>query len=237
MTSSARDNLHRCFVLHRRDFGNTSLLIEVFSAEQGRLPAVAKGAKRGRSNTAADLQPFRPLWLGWVGRGEVKTLIRAEPAGRAVGLAGTALYCGFYLNELLMRLVGRNDPHEALFAFYYAALMELGQGGSPDTALRQFELRLLREIGYGIALERDAVSGESVLPGRRYAYEPEAGLRGALQPADTFTVSGETLLRLAAGQELRGAQAREARELLRRLLGPHLGGRPLKSRELFRRGD
>jgi DNA repair protein RecO (recombination protein O) len=237
MTSSVRDNLHRCFVLHRRDFGNTSLLIEVFSAEQGRLPAVARGAKRGRSNTAADLQPFRPLWLGWVGRGEVKTLIRAEPAGRAVGLAGTALYCGFYLNELLMRLVGRNDPHEELFAFYYAALMELGQGGSPDTALRQFELRLLREIGYGIALERDAVSGESVLPGRRYAYEPEAGLRGALHPADTFTVSGETLLRLAAGQELRGAQTREARELLRRLLGPHLGGRPLKSRELFRQGD
>ncbi|MEJ2325871.1 MAG: DNA repair protein RecO, partial [Chromatiaceae bacterium] len=155
-----RDRLCRCFVLHRRDFGNTSLLIEVFSAEEGRLPVLAKGAKRGRRSTAADLQPFRPLWLGWVGRGEVKTLIRTEPAGCPIGLPGTALFCGFYLNELLMRLVGRHDPHEGLFAFYHAALTELAQGAHLDSALRRFELRLLREVGYAIILDRDAFSGE-----------------------------------------------------------------------------
>jgi DNA repair protein RecO (recombination protein O) len=234
MDNPVRDRLCRCFVLHRRDFGNTSLLIEVFSAEEGRLPVLAKGAKRGRRSTAADLQPFRPLWLGWVGRGEVKTLIRTEPAGCPIGLPGTALFCGFYLNELLMRLVGRHDPHEGLFAFYHAALAELAQGAHLDSALRRFELRLLREVGYAIILDRDAFSGESVLPGRRYAYEPEAGVREDAVPGEGFTVSGETLLRLAAGEVLQGVQAREARELLHRLLSPHLGERPLKSRELFR---
>lgn len=234
MDNRVRDRLCRCFVLHRRDFGNTSLLIEVFSAEEGRLPVLAKGAKRGRRSTAADLQPFRPLWLGWVGRGEVKTLVRTEPAGAPHELPGTALFCGFYLNELLMRLVGRHDPQEGLFAFYHAALAELAQGVDLDSALRRFELHLLRELGYGIMLDQDAVSGEAVLPRLRYVYEPESGLREDAGPCNGFTVSGETLLMLAAGKSLQGVQAREARELLRRLLRPHLGERPLKSRELFR---
>lgn len=235
MDNQARDHLQHCFVLHRRDFGNTSLLVEVFSAEHGRLPAVAKGAKRGCGSTAAELQPFRPLLLGWVGRGEVKTLVRVEPAGRAIALTGTPLFCGFYLNELLMRLLGRNDPHGALFAFYHAALLELARNSDVDSALRQFELRLLREIGYGVALDRDAVSGEPVLPERRYSYEPESGPTLAASLSSGFTVSGYTLLQLAASGELQGEQVKEARRLLRRLLDPYLGGRPLKSRELFLR--
>jgi DNA repair protein RecO (recombination protein O) len=233
MDDRIRNRLQRCFILHRRDFGNTSLLVEVFSADHGRLPVIAKGAKRPRTATAADLQPFRPLWLSWAGRGEVKTLVRTEPAGHVIDLQGKAVFCGFYLNELLMRLIGRDDPHEELFAFYHAALIGLAQAPNLGSVLRQFELRLLGELGYAIALDCDAASGEPVTSGKRYMYEPELGLRAAPQPAAIFTVSGETLLRLAAGRALQGEQAKEARELMRRLLGPLIGGRPLKSRELF----
>jgi DNA repair protein RecO (recombination protein O) len=228
----SRDRLQQSFVLHRRDFSNTSLLLEVFSGSQGRFPAIAKGAKRGRSPTAVLLQPFTPLWLSWSGRGEVRTLARVEAAGAALPLTGKALFCGFYLNELLMRLVGRHDPHEDLFAFYHAALTQLAQGADLDTPLRQFELRLLQDTGYALELEREWDTGRAVIAGRYYVYELERGLRVATGPEEG--VRGEVLLALAAGQPLSGTLARDARGLLRAALAPYLGPRPLKSRELFR---
>jgi len=228
----ARDSLQHCFVLHRRDFGNTSLVLEIFSASHGRLPVIAKGAKRGKGAAAASLQSFRPLWLSWSGSGEVKTLLRSEPAGRAFELSGITLYCGFYLNELLLRTLGRGDPHAHLFAFYHSALTDLGTGLDVETVLRQFELRLLQELGYAGTLDRDA-DGQPVSSGCRYIHVPEVGLRPA-QTGDVGT-SGATLLGLAGGTSLTGELAREARAFMRDLLAPHLGGRPLKSRELFRR--
>jgi DNA repair protein RecO (recombination protein O) len=230
--------LVRAFVLHRRDFGDTSLLLELLALGLGRLPAIAKGARRGRSPSGAVLQPFQPLWVGLVGRGEVRTLTRAEAAGRPLALTGRALPCGFYLNELLMRLLGRHDPHDPLFAFYHAALAGLAGGGPIESALRQFELRLLEELGYAPDLHLDAGSGEPVEPGRRYRVDPGQGpqpvFEGVAEGPDPG-VSGATLLALAEGGALDPAQAREARALLRGLLDPHLGPKPLKSRELFRR--
>jgi DNA repair protein RecO (recombination protein O) len=225
-------------VLHRRDFGNTSLILELFSGAHGRLAVLAKGAKRPRRGRAAGgevLQPFRPLWLSWSGRGEVKTLLKVEPAGSAIELSGKALFCGFYLNELLVRLIGRGDPHEALFAFYHSALIALAAGEDLELALRQFELRLLHEIGYSVVLDLEAGNCRPVAPDRRYVYEQESGLREAGTEDGPRSVSGETLLRLAGGEPLRGPMAREARALTRRLLAPYLGNRPLKSRDLFRR--
>lgn len=237
MDKFARDHLQRSFVLHRRDFGNTSLILEVFSGPHGRLAVLAKGAKRPRRRVAGGemLQPFRPLWLSWSGRGEVKTLVRSEPAGSAVDLSGTALFCGLYLNELLVRLLGRADPQEALFAFYHLALTSLAQGDDIQSVLRQFELRLLHELGYSVELDREAESGDPIQPEARYVYEPELGLRAAGLGDERQAVSGETLLLLSAGEPLTGPQAGEAKTLSRALLAPHLGERPLKSRELFRR--
>lgn len=238
MDKTSRDHLQRCFVLHRRDFGNTSLILEVFSGAHGLLAVLAKGAKaprRGRAAGGETLQPFRPLWLSWSGRGEVKTLVRSEPAGPAVDLPRKALFCGFYLNELLVRLLGRRDPHEDLFAFYHAALTSLTRGEDPQTTLRQFELRLLHEIGYSVVLDREAESGRPVSPGERYVYEPESGLRAAGASDGQQAICGETLLLLLAGEPLPGPLAREAKTFTRGLLAPHLGGRPLKSRELFQR--
>lgn len=221
-------------MLHRRDYGDTSLVVEVFSGAHGRFPAVAKGARRAKSGAVALLQPFQPLWLSWSGTGEVRTLTRSECGGRPFALAGERLYCGLYLNELLMRLLGRADPHVAVFAFYHAALAELAAGTEPEPVLRRFELQLLRELGYGVALDREAATGEPVTPTRRYRFAAELGLY-QVTGTEASEISGETLLRLAGEAPLTSVQAREARDLTRALLAPHLGPRPLKTRELFRR--
>ncbi len=232
--TSAR-GLLQAFVLHRRDYGDTSLLVEVFASGQGRFPAIAKGARRSRAPSSGLLQPFQPLWIGVVGRGEVRTLTRIEAAGRAAPLSGLSLLCGFYVNELMIRLLARNDPHDGLFAFYHAILDGLGTDPDLGNLLRQFELRLLDELGYGLALDVDAATGEPITAGGVYVFEPERGPRAAsaLDPGERL--AGATLLALARGEKLDAAQLKEARGLLRRALDPYLGGRPLKSRELLRR--
>lgn len=233
MNAETRDRLQQAFVLHRRNYSDTSLLLEVFTAAHGRLPLIAKGAKRPRAPAAALLQPFTPVLLAWTGRGEVRTLVRVEPAGRPVGLRGDALYCGFYVNELLTRLLGRQDPHEILFVFYQAVLEELAGGTDVDTPLRRFELRLLAELGYQAVLDREADAGAPVRPDRHYVYNSEQGLLPAGPLRTDGVISGETLRRLTDDEPLSGLHAREARALTRLLLAPHLGERPLHSRALF----
>lgn len=232
---NACGSLFQAFVLHRRDYGNTSLLLEIFAAGRGRFPAIAKGARRPRHPTSALLQPFQPLWLEAIGRGEVLTLTRVEAAAPAIGLVGRPLLCGFYLNELLVRLLGRDDPHDPLFAFYHAALTGLACGDELESVLRQFEIRLLDELGYALALDTEAGAGVPVVPDGLYVLDPGLGVRRALAEDAAGVLGGATLLALARGDRLAPHQVREARVLLRALLEPHLGGRPLKSRELFRR--
>lgn len=227
--------LFKAFVLHRRDYGDASLLVEILAGAPGRFPAIAKGVRRRRSPASALLQPFQPLWLGVVGRGDVRTLTRIEAAGRPLELFGSALPCGLYLNELLVRLVGRNDPQEALFAFYHAALSALASGEDLDWTLRQFELRLLGELGYAPPLDRESLGDRPVDPAGVYVVDPGQPPRLASEGDSEPSVSGATLLALARGTPLEPSQRREARTLLRRLLGPYLGPKPLKSRSLFRR--
>jgi DNA repair protein RecO (recombination protein O) len=237
--------LCRAFVLHRRDYGDTSLLVEVFALGQGRFPAIARGVRRSRRGSSALLQPFQPLWLGLAGRGEVRTLTRVEAAGRPFDLVGLALPCGFYLNELLVRLLGRGDPHDPLFGLYHAALADLHRGDRLHDALRGFELRLLQELGYGPALDLTD-EGSPVRADLRYRVDPGQapvpvdGAPAGEIPGDTRgetpcqTLGGATLLALCAGTPLEGEQQREARSLLRALLAPHLGSKALQSRELMR---
>ncbi|AFL72667.1 DNA repair protein RecO [Thiocystis violascens] len=231
----ARDGLFQAFVLHRRDYTNTSLLLEVFGIGVGRFAVIAKGARRPRNPASALLQPFQPLWLAAVGRGEVRTLTRSEGAGRPMTLQGRALLGGFYLNELLIRLLVRHDAHDPLFAFYQDALARLAEGGELETLLRRFELRLLDELGYGPTLDREAGGREPVLAERSYRYEAERGLRRAAAVETGPVLSGATLLALTRGEDLDLAQRREARILLRGILTPYLGERPLNSRELYQR--
>lgn len=169
--------LRRGFVLHRRDYRNSSLLLDLFTADEGRIACVAKGAKthaRGRSALASLLQPFQPLWVSWFGRGEVKTLGLAEAAGPSLALSGERLYCGFYLNELLLRLIERHDAQEGLFVFYQQALADL-EARPIDAVLRRFELRLLEELGYALDLGADR-RGAPVVSAGWYRYRASLGL-------------------------------------------------------------
>ncbi|HHH38813.1 MAG TPA: DNA repair protein RecO [Sedimenticola sp.] len=224
--------LQPAFLLHRRPYSNSSLLIECFAAGAGRFPAIARGVATRRGQGLALLQPFNPLLIGWSGRGEVKSLNRYEAAASPLHLTGEALYCGFYLNELLMRLLQRGDPQRRLFALYGQALEGLAGGADLEPLLRRFELSLLEEIGFGLILDREGETDEPLQPDRRYHYHLERGPLSA--PGDGPVVSGATLLALAAGDALGPDALQEARGLLRHVLACYLGDRPLHSRELFR---
>lgn len=216
------------FILHRRPFQNTSFLLDCFIAGTGRLPLVAKGA--GRSRLKAELQQFQPLAIDWRGRGEVKTLISAEPTDKPLPLAGKKLYCGLYLNELLTRLLPREASHDSLFENYWKTLVTLEHVDDVDWQLRLFEINMLDALGYALPLTQ-TLDGESVSPDSRYLYTPDAGFR----PTENGNqgTSGATLLALHEGVWQDTGQRREARDLMRHVLDHHLGHKPLKSRELF----
>lgn len=223
------------FVLHSRPYRDTSLLLEVFSADSGRVGLVARGARSSRSRQRGLLQPFQPLLLSWSARGELGTLSAVEAAGAPFSLRGHALYSGFYVNELLVRLLHRNDPHPELYPVYGETLTGLMQASEPEPVLRRFELRLLELLGYGLQLERDT-AGAELDPESRYDYRPEEGavpLAPAGQ-AQGVAVSGHSLLALRT-ECLDDAQVRlDARRLTRAALDPHLGAAPLKTRAVLR---
>jgi DNA repair protein RecO (recombination protein O) len=220
-------------VIHRRDYRDTSLLLELFTPGDGRLPAIAKGAKAGRASRAALLQPFAPLLVTLRGRGEIKQLTQVEADGRAYPLTGERLYCGFYLNELLMRLLERGDPYPRLYVHYLDTLDRLAGSESTDRCLRDFELNLLQELGYGLLLDRTADRGEEVVSEQLYRFEIERGPVGPATGSGEQLIHGRTLLCLHNRGALDTEMASEAKRLLRRVLGFYLGERPLKSRELF----
>lgn len=234
MTARRGAELEPAFLLHARAYRDTSLLLEVLGREHGRIGLVARGVRGRRSRLAGILQPFQPLAISWQARGELGTLTGAESAGRAVILGGRRLVSGFYANELLLRLLGREDPHAGLFNRYGRLLDELAGGTAEAVALRGFERDLLGALGYGLPLTQDA-AGDPVVPGRWYRYDPELGAEPVTAAGPgRGVVAGETLLALAADR-LDEPAALAARDLMRAALRPHLGARPLKSRELYAR--
>ncbi len=227
--------LQHAYLLHRRPYRETSLLVEAFTAGAGRIALIAKGARAGRKGQAAILQPFHPLLISWTLRGEVGTLTAVEPREPMMTLTGTTLFSGFYLNELLMRLLARNDPHPELFERYETTLYLLQNATVAEWALRLFERDLLESLGYGLLLEQ-SVDGQPLQPHINYCYHLEYGPVPAPEHERCLQVSGAALLALASG-ELPGEQAcREAKRLMRAALGLYLGNKPLQSRELFSQG-
>lgn len=223
------------FVLHHHEYGETSLLLEVLTRWHGRLGVVAKGARRARSPLRSTLIPFQPLVIGFSGRGELPTLTAAEALTAAPALAGQTLFCGLYLNELLLRLLHRHDPHERLFVRYAEALAALAGNDPSEAVLRVFEKRLLEELGFGLVLDHEVGSGAPVQAGCQYRYLPEQGpVRADASSHDGIAIGGATLLALANERLDNAETLREAKRLLRALLARQLGERPLVSRELFR---
>lgn len=228
-----RHELIPACILHRRDYRNTSLLLELFTPQLGRLPAIARGVKSARSQRAAILQPFTPLLVCLAGRGEIQSLGQAEAEGRAYHLTGDRLYCGFYINELMMRLLERRDPYPGLYAFYLQTLARLASQDSAEQCLRDFEVQLMIELGYGMLFDHTADTAAPVEPDLIYHYVIEQGpVSGDMGPVD-HRIHGRTLLCLHNRQLLDETGASEAKRLMRRVLAHYLGDKPLKSRELF----
>ncbi len=236
MSNAGRVALQPAFVLHRKPYRETSLLLEAFAVDGGRIGLVARGARRGKGGSQALLQPFVPLLLSWSGHGDLLTMTGVEARGALRPLTGTALISAFYLNELLLRLLQRHDPHPELFAAYEATLQRLAADGSTqEWTLRLFEKALLQELGYGLLLDHDAASGAPVQPDRRYCYHLQQGpLDEPDLPCAGVPVSGATLIALDREDGYDAAILGEAKQLMRGALAQHLGSRPLRSRELFR---
>jgi len=226
------------FVLHTYPWRETSLIVEIFSRDHGRVAMVAKGARRPMSALRGVLMAFQPLLIDWSGGGDVKTLIRAEWQGGQPLLTGRALLCGYYLNELMVRLSAREDPHAALFDAYAQALCDLARMPAHAAVLRRFELTLLRELGYGVGLDVDAADGSAVEPGARYVYIIEHGPRRVEHPSEADAsqtlVSGQTLLDMSEGRFDRPETAAQSKLLLRMLINHYLGGQQLQSRRVLK---
>jgi DNA repair protein RecO (recombination protein O) len=236
--TAANRNRHQdeiSFVLHSYPFRETSLILDVFSRHHGRLAIVARGARRPRSSLRGVLLNFQPLLLSWFGKGEVRTLHSAEWQGGQPYLQGTALMCGFYLNELLLNLLARDDPHPQLFDYYRATLSRLAHETDHAATLRSFEKHLLQELGYGLVLDREAVSAKPIQAELCYRYAME---RGALpDDSDNMTglpVLGKTMLDMAADDYSDPVTAQQSKQLMRMLLNHHLGGKILHTRELIK---
>ena len=231
-----RHDEQRAFVLHTFPYRETSAIVESLSESYGRVALVARGAKRTRSELRGVLQAFQPLTLSWSGTGELKTLIRAEWHGGLPLVTGSALLCGFYLNELLLKLLPREDPHPRLFLEYESALGRLAGGEEQAPILRQFELRLLAELGYALPLTHEADTGRPIDPAERYYYAFERGPRMRVaEPGRRYPqVRGATLLALARDDYAAPESATEAKRLMREVLDYYLERRTLASRRLVR---
>jgi DNA repair protein RecO (recombination protein O) len=236
MSTAAEDSgrvlLQQAVVLHRRAYRESSLLLDICTAAHGRLRLLAKGVRQGRHPRSHLLQPFVLLRLSWAGRGELPVLTAVEPAGPAISLDGPALFCGFYMNELLLHLLPPHDPHPAVFRLYLDALRQLGTSASHEKVLRIFETALLEEIGYGLSLDQEA-EGREIDPAKVYAYVLDQGPVEAEELA-AEGVHGATLLGLKSGRLENPEALQEAKRLMRRVIQHYLNGRILKSRDLFK---
>jgi DNA repair protein RecO (recombination protein O) len=256
---SERVDGEAAFILHTRPWRETSLIVDVLSRHHGRLGLVARGARRQSSSLKARLVSFQPLHLSWFGKGALRTLHGAEWQGGSLNLRGHGLMCGFYLNELLLRLLPEGDPHEGLFDRYRATLENLNReasrppipsfgqapprGGSGNTwggpacflkdvepILRRFELDLLSELGYAQPLGHTAEGGE-ILESVRYGYEFGVGVVAALPGSPSY--QGQTLLDLARGELSHPVTLAEGKLLMRGLMAHYLGEKPLATRQLL----
>lgn len=219
--------LHAYF-LHVRPYRETSMLVELLTAEQGRVAGVWRGARRSKGGIPQLLQP---LLIDLAGTGELKNLRQVEMAGPALQLTGPALFSAFYLNEILVRLLPRYEIQSALFIAYAETLGSLLEGENTAVLLRRFECQLLDTLGYGIDFSHDSESGESVSAAFGYDFHPERGF--SRSRSAQALVNGEALLQLAAGDFSSPAAAQAAKRINRLALARLLGNRPLKSRELF----
>ena len=253
MTSIARIQLQPAYVIHQRPYRDTSAIVEIFSEAHGRQALVAKGLKRPKSKLRGLLQPFQPLLISWVSRSELGTLTDAELYSHVTPFNSKYLPSAFYLNELLLKLLHKDDPHGDIFVAYHNTLGDLQKlSGTPEDELlwqcylRRFEISLLQSLGYGLVLDHDVVNQVRILADKHYDYILDHGpvlLASEDEKCRGIMISGEALLLLTnqsrmlqlAQQNTEAGKAlyKEAKKLLRAVIDHQLGNKSLHSRELF----
>lgn len=238
---TVRHEAERAFVLHSYPYRETSLIVEAFSRNHGRVALVARGARRPRSALRGVLMAFQPLLLTWGGRSELRTLHKAEWQGGLSGLTGRGLLCGFYLNELMLKLLARDDPHETLYDTYAATLAALAGSANHAVTLRRFEQQLLKEAGYALTLDRDSASGEPVRAECDYEYVIDRGPVRCLRVSDVggsdenrLELSGQTLLDMARDDYSSAVTQQQSKALMRALIDHYLGDQALNTRQLLK---
>lgn len=231
VTQHRQDN-QAVYVLHTYPFKETSLVVELFSRNFGRVATTAKGARRPRSAMRGMLQSFQPLTATWSGKQELKTLHSLDWRSGLLLLQGEALMCGFYLNELLLRLLPREDAHEALFDYYSQTLETLTKSDDLATTLRRFELKLLQELGYAIPLLTDENDAD-IQAETSYRYEAEYGACALQSTKNGIQLQGSTLLNMAKDDYSLAQTKVQSKQLMRYLLAHYLGDQPLHTRQLL----
>lgn len=231
----ARRVIHQnAYVLHTRPYSESSLLIDVFSRDHGRVSLLGKGVRRVKSKVRGMIRPFQPLSLSWSGKSELQTLTAAESDCAIRVMNRSAWLCGCYMNELLIKLLHKHDPHEQLFDHYGKTLESLADGELPQVVLRLFEKKLLQEIGYGLLLTHEIKRNSPVLQDKTYRYYPDSGpvISDGIDLQSEWVVGGSTLIALENEEFADSSQLTESKQLMRALLNQSLQGRKLKSRSI-----
>jgi len=225
------------FILHTIPYRETSLLVDIFTLNHGRLRCVAKGFRKpNKKGIAKTLFPYTEHHFQWQGRGELKTLTQADPIQAPVFLKQESLFVGLYINELLYKLLHQNDPHQSLYEFYRQLMTQQSTSEIQQPVLRRFEMLLLEELGYGLVLDAEAETGQAVSADSLYYYIPDQGLKLIQdQTADNLhAFSGADIIALCQGQLEQQSVLRAAKKLTRQVIDFYLDGKELNSRELYR---
>lgn len=230
----SRITLQPSFILHHRPYRETSLLLDVLTETYGRISLIARGVRTPRSKLRYMLQPFTPLLLSYQGRTDLMLLNSVEVQGMPFHLRGENLFSGFYLNELIVRVLQKQDPHPQLYTNYHQTLLELQGAGFAQKALRLFEKKLLKELGYGLQLEHDFSTNDPIEPEQLYQFYPELGFKRLDQAiGNQMQFKGKSLLALANEQLDDTESLRDAKRLMRIALTSLLGIEQVQSRKLF----
>ena len=221
-----------CFVLRTTPYSESSLIVDMFTRKYGRINLLAKGARRKKSRFRGMIRPFKFLVANWSGKGNVPTLTGLQCDYDGFNIASKDLYCRFYLNELLVRLIHDRDPHEELFDAYYLAMEKLKEPASEFQTLRVFEKVFLQEIGYALNLKTESGSSVPIESGKRYIYDFEKGpIR--VDDNNSRTISGETLLAIEREKFESAAVKTESKRVLGSAIEHYLEGKPIHSRRIY----
>jgi DNA repair protein RecO (recombination protein O) len=217
------------FILHQQNYRESSLIIDVLTQDFGRISLIAKGVRKAKSKTAGILRPFVALSISFVGKSDLRTLTDAEMPGLPNELPGLALYCGFYINELVSNFLHKDDPHPEMFQNYQECLKQLALGSHIEAALRLFELNLMDNIGYGVNLSYDLRHEKLIDANKKYLFTKEDGLVEDLKGQ----FSGSALLAMEQRRFDDPGVLSEAKLLMRTVVDSHLQGKQLKSRSVI----